>query len=217
MKIYQVTDLEFAEFGRVVEGYDLKPMLDALKNKTPMPERGTNYVPEEPELQKLPAAQEIAPTLFGGLDVQFGWCNGYNAKLNCLEYHRNSEFNLGTEDFVLLLARQSDLDDKFHMDTARVMAFQVPAGVLVEIYATSLHYAPCHTDPKKGFRVLVALPKGTNNGRTQVSGKTREDRLLWAKNKWLIAHPEATEAEIGAFVGLDGKNPSICEVESENC
>ena len=205
MKIYQITDPEFREYGRVLEGYDLQPILNALNTKTPLPE-GTAYVAEEPEIQSLPIAQEIAPTLFGGLPVQFGWCNGHNTKLNCLEYHRNSEFNLGTEDFVLLLAKENELDENFHLDTSKVKAFLVPAGVLVEVYADTLHYAPCHVDPVKGFRVLVALPKGTNVGRAKTAGKAAEDRLLWAANKWLLAHPESSEAGEGAFVGLDGEN-----------
>ena len=39
----------------------------------------------------------------------------------------------------------------------------IPA--LLEVYATTLHYAPCHTDPANGFKVLVALPKGTNTDK----------------------------------------------------
>ena len=180
---------------------------NALNEHTPLPE-GTAYVPEEPALQELPAAKELAPTLFGGLPVEFGWCNGHNTKLNCLEYHRSSEFNLGTEDFVLILAKQSEIQDG-KLDTAACKAFLVPKGVLVEVYATSLHYAPCHTDPSKGFRVMVALPKGTNTEAPKTAGKTFEDRLLRANNKWLLAHPDAPEAKDGAYIGLTGENPDI--------
>ena len=80
------------------------------------------------------------------------------------------------------------------LDTTLCRAFRVPAGVLVEVYGTSLHYAPCHTDPAKGFRVLIALPKGTNDGKAEPSGRSAEDRMLFATNKWLIAHPDAPEA-----------------------
>ena len=80
-------------------------------------------------------------SLYGGMPVQFGWCNGHNTKLNCLEYHRDSEFNLGTEDFILLLAREDDIEGG-KLDTGKVKAFRVPAGVLVEVYATTLHYGP---------------------------------------------------------------------------
>ena len=208
MKIYQVTDPEFAEYGRVVTGADTAPIVEALKEHTPLPE-GTAYVAEEPALQELEAGKKLAPTLFGGLPVQLGWCNGHNTRLNCLEYHRSSEFNLGTEDFVLLLGRESDITEDGKLDTATVKAFRVPAGVLVEVYGTSLHYAPCHTDPAKGFKVLVALPQGTNVGTCRTEGVCSEDRMLRMTNKWLIAHPEAPEAADGAWVGLVGENIDI--------
>ncbi|WP_026503731.1 DUF4867 family protein [Butyrivibrio sp. NC3005] len=211
MKIYSVYDPEFKEFGHVIDGYEkeCEKIVEALNEYTPLPE-GVDYVPEEAALQSLTEAEVLSRTIFGGIPAQFGWCNGHNTKLNCLEYHRSSEFNLGTEDFVLILAKQSDMEN-FKLDSSKAMAFRVPKGVLVEVYATSLHYAPCHTDPDKGFRVLVALPKGTNVGTTKTENKTSEDKLLWASNKWLIAHPESSEASQGAFVGITGENLDIAK------
>ena len=143
MKIFSVTDPEFKPYGRVVTGLDTAKaeILAALAN-TPLP-AATNYVAEDAALQELPAAVEVSEHLFGGMPCQLGWCNGHNTYLNCLEYHRDSEFNLGTEDFVLLLARQEEIAGG-KLDTAKVKAFRVPAGTLVEVYATTLHYAPCH-------------------------------------------------------------------------
>ena len=205
MKIYSVYDKEFKPFGQVVEGLDetVAEICSALK-ETPLPE-GVGYVPSDPILQELPAATEISEHCFGALPVQMGWCNGHNSRLNCLEYHRNSEFNLGTEDFILLLGEQKEIEDGF-FDTAKVKAFRVPAGVLVEVYATSLHYAPCHTDPEKGYRVLIALPWGTNTEKPVMEGKNAEDEWMTACNKWLLAHPESDEAKGGAKVGLRGEN-----------
>ena len=153
---------------------------------------------------------EISEHCYGGMPVQLGWCNGFNTKLNCLEYHRDSEFNLGTEDFLLLLARQDEIVDGI-LDTSKVKAFRVPAGVLIEVFATSLHYAPCHCDPEKGFRVLVALPQGTNTEKPDITPKSPEDKLLWARNKWLLAHPESGEAKQGAYIGLAGENIDIAK------
>ncbi len=138
------------------------------------------------------------------MPCQLGWCNGHNTKLNCLEYHRDSEFNLGTEDFVLLLARQEEIAGG-KLDTAKVKAFRAPAGTLVEVYATTLHYAPCHVDAAKGTRVLVALPKGTNTAKPAIKNDGGDDPQLWACNKWLLAHPDSAEAKAGAYVGLVGK------------
>ena len=42
-----------------------------------------------------------------------------------------------------------------------------------------------------------------------MENKAPEDKLLWARNKWLLAHPEADEAAQGAYVGLKGENIDI--------
>lgn len=203
MKIYSVYDPEFKPYGQVQVGFPVEELLEAL-SKTPVTD-GVVYTACDQNLQKLPFITEISNSLFGGMPVQLGWCNGHNTKLNCLEYHRDSEFNLGTEDFILLLAKQDEIVDGL-LDTAKVKAFRVPKGVMVECYATTLHYAPCHVDADKGFRVLVALPMGTNGYKPDIKIRTSEDQLLWASNKWLLAHPDTVEAAAGAYVGLIGKN-----------
>lgn len=211
LKINSVFDPEFSAYGRTVTGLEdaVAELLGALRD-APLPD-GVEYVPTDPVLQELPAAVEISEHCFGGMPVQLGWCNGHNTRLNCLEYHRDSEFNLGTEDFILLLAKREEMENGL-LDTAKVRAFRVPAGTLVEIYAVTLHYAPCHCDPEKGFRVLVALPWLTNTERPVMDDRTGEDVLLTARNKWLLAHPESDEAKAGARVGLTGPNIDIADL-----
>ena len=211
MKILSVFDPEFKPYGKVITGMEetVAEILAALE-QTPLPE-GVGYVPTEPILQELPAATELSDNLFGGMPAQLGWCNGHNTKLNCLEYHRDSEFNLGTQDFVLLLAKMEDIGDDGKLDTAKVKAFRAPAGTLIECYATTLHYAPCHCDETKGFRVLVALPWLTNTDKPSIKVLSPEDKLLWARNKWLLAHAESAEAAQGAYVGLVGENIDIAD------
>lgn len=208
MKIYSVHDAEFKAYGQIVTGLDdaVNEIIEALKS-TPLPEN-VGYVPTDPVLQELPAAVEISEHCFGGMPTQLGWCNGHNTKLNCLEYHRDSEFNLGTEEFILLLAKQDEIAEGM-LDADKVKAFKVPAKTLVEVYATTLHYAPCHSDPAKGFKVLVALPWLTNTDRPVMENKTAEDEIMTARNKWLLAHPESDEAKCGAKVGLSGVNIDI--------
>ena len=57
----------------------------------------------------------------------------------------------------------------------------------------------------------MVLPKGTNTDKPEIAALHAEDTLLRARNKWLIAHADASEAEAGdgAFVGLDGVNIDI--------
>ena len=207
MKILNVTDAEFGRYGRVATGYPLDGLLAALK-KTPLP-AGTDYVPRDDTLHAAPDAEAVGEALYGGMPFQLGWCNGHNTRLNCLEYHRDSEFNLGCEDFILLLAKQDEIDENGMLDTACVKAFRVPAGTLVEVYATTLHYAPCHTDPAAGFHVMVALPANTNTPWRPAGGANTLDETLWARNKWLLAHPESSEAAQGAKVRLKGVNIDI--------
>lgn len=210
MQVFSVYDPEFKEYGRVIKGYDLTELLAAME-KTDCPEDGTIYVASDPAMEAIPVSAQIGEGLWGYLPVQIGYCNGHNTKLNALEYHRNSEINVAVgEDLILLLGRQQDIDENWHFDTATVKAFCVPAGTMVEVYATSLHYAPCQTSGK-GFRCVVVLPKGTNydlEEKPVVSDG--EEKLLAAKNKWLIGHADGGCAE-GTFIGLDGVNIDIAE------
>ncbi len=207
MEIKSIFDAEFSPYGQVHKGYKLDGLLAAMK-AIPLPESGTTYQPTIPELEALPIFELFGANAYGGMPVQLGMCWGRNTKLNCLEYHRDSEFNVGTHDFILLLAKQDEIVAGM-LDTAKVRAFRVPAGVLVEVYATTLHYAPCHTDEAEGFRVAVALPRGTNEAKPAIKAITEEDQLLWARNKWLLAHEDSAEAGQGAAVRLSGDNNDI--------
>ena len=207
MEIKSIFDAEFSPYGQVHKGYKLDGLLAAMK-AIPLPESGTTYQPTIPELEALPIFELFGANAYGGMPVQLGMCWGRNTKLNCLEYHRDSEFNVGTHDFILLLAKQDEIVDGM-LDTAKVRAFRVPSGVLVEVNATTLHYAPCHTDEAEGFRVAVALPRGTNEAKPAIKAITEEDQLLWARNKWLLAHEDSAEAGQGAAVRLSGDNNDI--------
>lgn len=211
MTILKVTDPEFTNYGRIIEGYEkeTQEIMETLRDKTPIPE-GTDYVAEEIALQELDAADKITNSLFGGSPMQFGWCNGHNTKLNCLEYHRSSEINLGATDFILLLAKREEIVDH-KIDSDKVKAFLVPAGIMIEVYATALHYAPCQASKDSGFQVLVGLPKGTNVGKPDFIPSNKEDELLTATNKWLLAHAESSEAKDGAWVGITGVNIDIAD------
>lgn len=207
MKIIPVSDPAFAPYGKVLGGYDAAQLLRTLDEVTPLPE-GVEYVPSQPELEALPIAAQLSANAYGGMPIQLGWCNGHNTKLNCLEYHRDSEINCGTEDFILLVAREDEIVDG-RLDTGKVKAFLAPAGAMVEVYATTLHYAPCSAKAGAGFRVLIALPRGTNGPKPEITPLNDEDKTLWACNKWLLAHGESAEAAQGAHVGLQGVNIDI--------
>ncbi len=207
MKIYSVMDKEFAPYGKVLSGYDTTELMNALDKTTPLPD-GVEYVMSEASLECTAIFGELQNNTYGGMPIQLGWCNGHNTKLNCLEYHRDSELNIGLRDFILLVAKADDIIDG-KLDTSRVKAFRAGAGQVVEVYETTLHYAPCSAKKADGFKVVIALPKGTNGTMPNITAKNEEDKWLRACNKWLLAHKDASEASDGAYIGLTGENPDI--------
>ena len=200
MKIYSVFDEEFKQYGRVIND-DFTDILKELSTK----ECPNNviYVPSDEKLEACKEFKTLKEDYYGNMPIQLGYCNGHNNKLNCLEYHLDSEINLSNEEFILLLGLRSQIKDgKF--DTKLTKAFKVPAKVAVEVFATSLHYAPCALN-NQGFKVLIVLPKGTNTQDI----RSNKEPMLWATNKWLLAHEESSEAKDGAYIGLIGENITL--------
>lgn len=208
MKIYSVFDPEFKPYGKVLDSFDTAPLVAAMQ-KIDMPPSGTAYEPSIDALEMCGIFDALETRAYGGMPIQIGMCWGYNTKLNCLEYHRDSEVNVGAGEFVLLLAREDEIEDG-KLDTAKVKAFRAPAGAAVEVYGTTLHYAPCQTSAA-GFRVAVVLAKGTNTAKPDFRPQSLEDTWMTARNKWLLAHPESSEAHSGAYVGLVGPNLNLSE------
>ena len=206
MLISSVTDESFREYGKILGGFDNRDLVRRM-GTVPMPDSGVSYKPSIGVLEDSGVFSAYRDRGFGGMPVQIGMCWGYNTKLNCLEYHRDSEINIGESDFILLLAKQSQIRDG-KLDTSLVKAFRVPAGLAVEVYATTLHYAPCQVSDA-GFRVAVILPKGTNTDKPDFEPAGAEDGWLRARNKWLLAHEDTEEARSGAHVGLVGANIDI--------
>ena len=211
MEIISVTDKRFKKYGRVIKNIDFGTLVDAMK-ETFIPEN-VAYEPTVENLEKLEVAAEIKNKFFGELPIQIGYCNGHNELLDAVEYHRSSEINVAATDAILILGNLWDVEDDFTYDTSKMEAFLVPAGTAVELYATTLHYAPCGVD-NKGFKVAVILPRGTNFELTTEHAKCPlcggEDALITAANKWLIGHEEGGLPK-GSFIGLKGKNLNVAE------
>lgn len=227
MKILKVTDPAFRRYGRIVDNVDFTGLVEELK-KTPCP-GDVVYEPSVAQLEALPVLEELSRVVYGEMPIQIGYCNGHNTMLNALEYHRDSEINAAATDAVLMLGLLADVEADHTYDTSKVEAFLVPAGTAVEIYATTLHYAPCHTE-ENGFQVAIVLPRGTNyplkgkhvkvseaaagcteGGAAEAAkGICNEDAMLTAVNKWLIGHAEGGLDE-GSFLGLKGRNLCLTE------
>lgn len=206
MKIYNVTDKEYASYGRVLtKEYEVEE-IKKLMETTEAPTDDVIYVPSDSTMEASPEAEVLKNSFFGGMPIQVGYCNGTNNKLNALEYHRCSELGIACTDLILLLGKQKKITSDNFYDTDNVKAFYVPKGTVYEMYATTLHYAPCSVN-KDPFRNVVILPKGTNEPLEEAVKGAKEDPLLFAVNKWLIAHEEANIQ--GGFNGLLGLNITL--------
>ena len=160
MIIKKVTDNEFKKYGQVLKNYDCSEIIEKMKSSTPLPS-DVIYEPSIKELEDLKIAEELRIREFGELPIQIGYCNGNNYMLNAVEYHRSSEINIAVTDLILLIGCQQDIEDDYSYDTSKIEAFLVPAGTIIEVYATTLHYAPCNAN-EDGFKCVVVLPRDTN-------------------------------------------------------
>jgi hypothetical protein len=201
IEILSVFDSEFDSYGRVLD-IDTREIVKAAE-KFDMPQ-DVVYMPSTPEFEVLPIAKTIEKELFGTLLAQIGYCYGHSTALNATEWHTSSEVNIAATDLVIIIGHRWDIkDDK--IDSSKFKGFFVPKGTAIEVFATTLHYAPCQVTDN-GFRWVVALPQDTNTElETPVT-----DRKLIAKSKWLIAHID-NEEEIknGAVAGITGINYKI--------
>ena len=207
MTIKPVTGRAFKPFGRVIKGYYLRSLIEEME-KTECPSDRVVYEPSVRSLETLKINRQFSEEAYGGMPIQIGYCNGRNHLLNAVEYHRDSELNLACTDMILLVGKRQDIGRDYTYDTGKMQAFLVKNGTLVEIYSTTLHYAPISAGEHENFRCVVVLPRGTNEPLPACRGKahTKEDQLLTHVNKWLIAHPESGLDKDGAFVGLKGEN-----------
>lgn len=201
--LFDVGSAEFATFGRIIKNLDSTEIIDAAKT-IPNPESNSSYLPSVEGFEHLKIASQIEKEFFGSLPTQIGYCWGYNNFLNATEWHTSSEINIAVTPLVLILGHVWDIVDG-KIDSSKFKAFYLPQGSVVEVYATSLHFCPCQVSDD-GFGCVVGLPAGTNTPLTVLA----DDKLLFRRNKWIMAHKE-NQALIqrGVVPGIYGENYQI--------
>ncbi len=210
-KIYHVYDSSFRKYGRVHKSLKVDGYLSYLE-KIQVTDQlfysadclGTGY--NQAELNP------IINAVYGGLaNIQVGICHGKNKKLNALEFHKGTETIIAGTEMVILLGLTDDIDWVTNTyETSRVEAYYVPRGTLYELSARCLHYAPVHINEDEGFKLVVFLPKGTNETLENLPEKENEGMMLLAQNKWLMTHADDKSfVDLGAHVGLIGENIEI--------
>ena len=207
LNIKEVNDLSFKEYGKIISGYDFSDLLDYMERETSIPEEGNIYKASIPEMEQFKVMDYLQYGFYGELLIQIGYCNGRNSTLNGLEYHIGSEINIAVTDLILLVGKLQDvLNEKY--ESKDVDAFFVPKGTALQMYETTLHFAPCKTSAE-GFKCIVILPRGTNEP-LENDKAGYGDKLLFARNKWLLAHPERKPLmEKDAWPGIIGDNIEV--------
>lgn len=208
LEVLSVHDPRFVEYGlvhRIGAAGDVPadgPLLTRARERFDRTDDAVAYVASDAELESCPELDEVRRRVFGEVDVQAGCCWGTSTRMNGMEFHRSSELIGAATDLLLVLGRVQDVhDDRWH--SRRAVFVHVPAGTFVELYATTLHLAPCRTSASP-FCAVIVLPRGTN---TPLEGGP--DGTLWMRNKWLLTHPDGPAAARGAWVGVDGPNREI--------
>lgn len=205
--IFSIHDEAFLKYGKVLTHYDFQECIHIVE-KSSVPENGNMYLAKEEELMGTGMRKILSEEFYGGMPIQIGICNGNNSSLNALEYHKGSEIDVAVTDLILLLGDVRNIKDN-QLSSSTVEAFYLPKGTACELYGTTLHFAPCKLSDS-GFKSMIVLPDGTNGEiETKPTPSGEEDKLLWMKNKWLIAHEDSIPASKGAFIGITGDNITI--------
>ena len=199
-------DDEFIKYGRILE--DLNPItLEKFMKDIPILDEIT-YVASSETLEALEIATYFEQVVFGEMPIQIGYASGHNTLLNAVEYHKSPEVLVAITDLLLILGKKEDITSDFTYNTELMDIFIVPAGIAIELNTDTLHYCPCEAD-KDGFKCVAIMTRGSNTKISDLHSKIGENQLLFAKNKWLIAHPHSELAKQGAFVGLKNLNISV--------
>ena len=206
IQIHSVHEAVFASYGRFIEEDTTENC--AAAEKLPFPEEGSRYMAAEASLEATEFAKRLREEYCGQLDEQVGICYGHSNRLNALEWHTCNEFNVAVRPLVLLLAKRGDMDEKGRLDAAKVKAFYLAQGEMIEVYSDTLHFCPCEVTTD-GFSSIVGLQRDTN-----LPLQDRKQELLWARNKWLIAHEDNAPLVVrGAVPGIYGENWTIYPVK----
>ncbi len=207
LQIKSILDEAFLNYGKVLDQYDFSQCIEITKTKG-IPDSGNVYVASDDELMSTAIAKELSNRFYGNMPIQIGYCNGNSTMLNALEYHKGSEIDVAVTDLVLILADIRDIKHN-QLPSTSTEIFFVPQGTAVELYGTTLHFAPCKVSDN-GFMSIIVLPEGTNQPLPSIpSPICEEDKLLWMQNKWLIAHKDSIPASKGACAGITGENIEI--------
>lgn len=207
--VYAIGDEQFKSYGKVLKGYDFSELIHYMETHTEIPEEGNVYFPSVTDMEEMDIYEEIRDNLYGGMDIQIGYCNGVNSTMNGFEYHRGCEVNIAVTDQAFFLGHTWDLQNNTY-EQEKAEIFYAKKGQAMVMHETTLHLSPCKVEDT-GFKTIVILLRGTNTPLEKTLQKRdEEDRLLLMKNKWILAHKDREPLmKRGAFPGLLGVNTEL--------
>ena len=212
-RIYSVYDPEFATYGAVHSHIQVPKMREYVYENKEMPLTEV-YEPCSEELMKMDEAVFFTQFCYGETACQVGYYSGFCTKLNALEYHKCSEVLVEFEPAVLIVGHIWDIREQ-NVYSSDLKLFYVPADTCVELYATTLHFAPCMAT-EAGVRQIVCQTATTNTDlkHPELLTEDGENPLLYQRNKWVLIHPEAAASfEANAVQGITGENISVNPVQ----
>jgi hypothetical protein len=210
IKFHGAESTEFRNYGQLLGRKEATALIQKCRESIQIPQEGVIYKPSLNELESDPFMDTLRQ-YFGQMDIQCGVCMGRNKLMGGMEFHKSSEIHIAVTDMVMLLADMRAIDQNMRLDSQTVQAFYFENGNIIELYATTLHYCPCEID-ESGFCSIVVLPIYSN---TPLNDDEKvNDPLLFAKNKWLIAHEENEKLiQRGAKPGIYNCNWMIYPVQ----
>ena len=149
-----VSDDIFNKFGRIIKSIDMSEIHEYLVNNTECPTDKVNYVAEDISLSETKAFTFIKEEVFGDMEIQLGYCNGFNTKLNALEFHQCSEAIYAVTDVILLLGEYDKMHNRM-FESKNCVGFILPKGTLIELFPRVLHFAPITI--KGSFITMIGL------------------------------------------------------------
>lgn len=207
LTILSVEDDKFSPYGIVHDGYNVDSIVQYMEERPLVKDL---FINNDPYLSQNMQAHYLSQCIFGQLECSIGSFIAQNQKMNAMEYHRHSELLVTASPLILILSHISKIHNStFRSSEAEI--FYAPVGKVIELFATTLHFAPCAASVLQGVRQAVILLKGTNTPLDKPLEKfPAENKLLFQKNKWLLAHPEASDLLAqGAYAGINGDNITI--------
>ncbi len=205
MTIYSLNHEKFGKYGKIYKDIEAEPVMSYLKRNASAEKGLSHYLASISEMEvESPFKEYVKNNIFGGMDIEIGWCYGWNTKMKGMEYHKGSEVIVAATECVLLLGRTEDIeicDGKPVYHSSKTEAFYVETGTVLELYAYTLHLAPLQVKTDGQFITGIILARGTNDKLSFTPENDAEGTMLAAKNKWLLLHPEAGNNKLGMVAG----------------